>query len=80
MRKINLNLEEVKNQILSLKGREVEMNINRGRKKYDTIIGTIENAYPSVFTINSNQKVQTFSYFDVLCGIVEIKDMTQSNI
>ena len=73
-------LEVIKTQIFSLKGKSCEFNINRGRKKYDTIIGIIENAYPSVFTINANQKVQTFSYFDVLCGIVEIKDMSQNNI
>ena len=67
-------LEIIKTQIFSLKGKTCEFCINRGRKKFDTLVGTIENAYPSVFTINSNQKVQTFSYFDVLCGIVEIKE------
>ena len=69
-------LEIIKAQIFSLKGKSCELYINRGRKKYDTLVGIIENAYPSVFTINSNQKVQTFSYFDVLCGIVKI---TQNN-
>ena len=33
MRKINCNVDEIKEKILSLKGSEVEMNINRGRKK-----------------------------------------------
>lgn len=73
MRKIGLNIDEVKNKILSLKGREVEMNINRGRKKIDTISGIIQDVYPSVFTVvvnKQNSSLQTFSYYDVLCGNV----------
>ena len=73
MRKISLNIEEVKNKIQSLKGKEVEMNINRGRKKIDTINGVIQDIYPSVFTVvikEKTTKTQTFSYYDVLCGNV----------
>lgn len=71
MRKANLNLEEIKSQILSLKGSEVNMNINRGRKKFDKLSGVIKDIYPSVFTVvlKENQ-LQTFSYYDVLCGNV----------
>ncbi len=75
MRKITLNIDQIKNNILSLKGKEVEMNVNRGRKKYDTINGVIQDVYPSVFTVNikaQNGQVQTFSYYDVLCGNVII--------
>lgn len=73
MRKINCNVDEIKEKILSLKGSEVEMNINRGRKKYDIINGTIKDVYPSVFTVivkDNNSAIQTFSYYDVLCGRV----------
>ena len=75
MRKVNLGLDDVKKKISALKGRNVEMNINRGRKKIDTINGTIKDVYPSVFTVkldDEQQKIQTFSYFDVLCGNVII--------
>ncbi len=75
MRKINLGLDEVKQKIGALKGSNVEMNINRGRKKIDTINGVIKDVYPSVFTVkieSGNQQLQTFSYFDVLCGNVVI--------
>lgn len=73
MRKVSLNIEEVKTKILSLKGREVEMNINRGRKKIESISGVILDVYPSVFTVMVKQQkssLQTFSYYDVLCGNV----------
>lgn len=74
MRKVNLGLDEVKEKIKQLKGNEVEMNINRGRKKIDTINGIIKDVYPSVFTvkINAQGQIQTFSYFDVMCGNVVI--------
>lgn len=73
MRKVSLNIEEVKTKILSLKGREVEMNINRGRKKIESISGIILDVYPSVFTVmvkEQKSSLQTFSYYDVLCGNV----------
>ena len=71
MIKINTEaLNTIKSQICELKGYYVEICINRRRKKFDTIKGIIDNAYPSVFTIKANEKLQTFSYFDVLCGNV----------
>lgn len=75
MRKVGLNIEQIKNKILALKGEEVEMNVNRGRKKIDTINAVIQDVYPSVFTViikDQNSQLQTFSYYDVLCGNVVI--------
>mgnify|MGYP001852940360 CR=1 FL=1 len=74
MKRNILNIEDIKLKILSLKGEEVEMKYNRGRKKFDTISGTIKDVYPSVFTVsvNGQSQVQTFSYYDVLCGNVII--------
>ena len=69
MRKIKYGLNEVKKKIRNLKGQELTMSINRGRKKIDTVTATIKDIYPSVFTIKTtDEKLQTFSYFDVLCG------------
>lgn len=74
MKKTTMNLEQIKNQILKLKGSIVEMDVNRGRKKIEALTGTIKDVYPSVFTIETNySKIQTFSYYDVLCGNVKIK-------
>ena len=73
MIKINTQaLGNIKARIMELKGKDVKLCINRGRKRFDTIQGRIESIYPSVFTIISNDKLQTFSYFDVLCGNVKI--------
>lgn len=73
MRKAATGLEEIKSKIIALKGSHVEININRGRKKYDSFSGTIQDVYPSVFTIvghGEGANIQTFSYYDVLCGNV----------
>ena len=72
MRKINIDLNEVKEKIKQLKGQTVEMSVNRGRKKIEVVSGTVKDVYPSVFTVvvKDQTLLQTFSYFDVLCGKV----------
>lgn len=75
MRKIILGLDEIKRKINELKGRDVQMSINRGRKKIESLTATIKDVYPSVFTIKTtDEKLQTFSYFDVMCGNVVFDD------
>ena len=69
-------LQFIKDKIKSLKGEEVAMQINRGRKKVENVSATVKDLYPSVFTVkieNARQQLQTFSYFDVLCGNVVIQ-------
>ena len=71
MRKINYGLDDIKLKITALKGQSVQMRINRGRKKIESVTAMIKDVYPSVFTIKTaDEKLQTFSYFDVLCGNV----------
>lgn len=76
MKRNTVSLEEVKNKIKELKGINIFMAINRGRRKIDKFNAIIDNVYPSVFTVKvdaiNQQNIQTFSYFDVLCGDVEI--------
>ena len=71
----NVNaLSEIKQRIADLKGNEIFLSVNRGRKKIDKLQGFIENTYPSVFTFLADGKSrETFSYFDVLCGLVAIE-------
>ena len=69
MRKIIYGLDEIKLKISNLKGQSVQMSINRGRKRIESDNATIKDVYPSVFTIKTqDDKLQTFSYFDVMCG------------
>ena len=73
MRKAVYGLNEIKEKIRALKGQDVTLSINRGRKKIDIVRATISDVYPSVFTIKIDEKLQTFSYFDVLCGDVVVE-------
>ncbi|MBP3619968.1 MAG: Veg family protein [Clostridia bacterium] len=76
MRKIIYGLDEIKLKISSLKGQNIQMDINRGRKKIETIEAIIKDIYPSVFTIKTaDEKLQTFSYFDVMCGNVVFNEL-----
>ena len=76
MRKGIINLNEIKDRLLSIKGKNIDITINRGRKKFDSYQGMIENIYPSVFTVkiigDKQLKNVTCSYSDVLCGDVKI--------
>ena len=77
MKRQRANLEQIKSRIASLKGKDLTFSINRGRKRFEIFNGTIESVYPSVFTIKTvnepkQSPLQTFSYFDVMCGDVTI--------
>ena len=76
MREISQTLNDVKEQILMLKGKDVEMQINHGRKKIKKYSGVVEDVYHSVFVVRlynaiANEKV-SYSYSDILCGDVKI--------
>ncbi len=74
MRKIIYGLDEIKSKITMLKGQDIQMKINRGRKRIENLTATIKDVYPSVFTIKTaDDKLQTFSYFDVMCGNVVLE-------
>lgn len=77
MKKQRANLNQIKSKIASLKGKDLTFSINRGRKRFEVFNGIIESVYPSVFTIKianhpKQSPLQTFSYFDVMCGDVTI--------
>lgn len=76
MRKAGLTIDEVVNEIKFLQGKDVNMEVNRGRKKIEKYVAVIEKIYPSVFTVSikhpENQGSQSYSYSDVLCGDVKI--------
>lgn len=76
MKKNNLSVNEIKNKILELKGQEVKMYVNRGRRKIFKFDAVIEDVYNSVFTVKNLEQAltmtHTYSYNDILCGEVKI--------
>lgn len=78
MKKMPDTVENIKQRINALKGQEVEMFINRGRRKVSSYRARIEDVYSSVFTVKSCslglESVFTYSYNDILCGDVKISN------
>ena len=76
MKKKPANIDEIKRRILELKGQEVDLHINRGRRRVNNYRARIQDVYSSVFTVKSDQNnednIYTYSYNDVLCGEVKI--------
>lgn len=71
-------IDNIKQRILDLKGQEVDLKINRGRRKVSSYRARIENVYASVFTVRSCsldlETINTYSYNDILCGEVKISN------
>ena len=75
MRRGVTTLEDIKQSVLSLKGEQVKLYINRGRRKVLKFEGVIDNVYTSVFTVKekvASTLTHTYSYSDILCGEVKI--------
>ena len=77
MRKNTITLEVIKNEIEKLKGKDVEMLVNQGRKKYVNFSATIEEIHRSVFVVRLKKSqtvdIKSYSYIDVLTGNVDIE-------
>ena len=72
MRKAILGLTDIKEQIASLKGQDIDLEVNIGRKRIKQFSGIIESVYPSVFTfVDINGNLKTYSYSDILCRDVK---------
>ena len=72
MKKMPNTVDNIKQKIVELKGKEVSLYINRGRRKVSSYRATIEDVYASVFTVKSLEAIFTYSYNDILCGEVKI--------
>lgn len=80
MRKNITTLDDIKQAVLSLKGEQVKLYINRGRRKILKLEGVIDNVYTSVFTVKdaiSTTSTHTYSYSDILCGEVKITKLAE---
>ncbi len=77
MRKVGTNVSSVIEQIESLKGENIGLEINKGRKRIVRYQGIIENVYPSIFTVNigEGKSPLSYSYTEVLCGDVVINKL-----
>lgn len=78
MRKSTLTIEMIRNKMEELVGKNINMEVCRGRKQIKRYTGIIECTYPSVFVvrlIEGDMVVPTlsYSYSDILCGEVIVE-------
>lgn len=73
-----LGITDIKDKVLSLKGKNIALKINKGRNKIVSLTATIDQVYPSMFIITPTSEVvldrKSYSYSDVLCGDIKFVD------
>ena len=78
MKKMPNTVENIKQKILELKGQEVHLHINRGRRKVASFRARITDCFANVFTVknctDNQDTLSTYSYNDILCGEVKISN------
>ena len=72
------DVSTVRKDISQIVGSKVMLETNKGRQKALVFSGTIENAYPSIFTISLDssaagpKRTVSYNYTDILTKSVEI--------
>ena len=75
MRQRATSVEEVKRKIAELKGKDLSVAVNLGRKKITRMSGVIVDLFPSVFTFRAAAgDLVSFSYSDVICGDIVFRE------
>ena len=78
MVKSSFNIQDIKDKVFSLKGKNISLKVNKGRNKIVSFTAIIDQVYPSMFVINPTCSVEldknSYSYNDVLCGDVVFID------
>ncbi|MCH5160393.1 MAG: Veg family protein [Clostridiales bacterium] len=73
MRARATSIEEVKTRIRDLRGKNLRVSVNKGRKKTIKLDGVITDIFPSVFMFRSaTGDTVSFSYSDVICGDIKL--------
>ncbi len=78
MIKANRSIDEAKKYISALKGRTLDVTVNLGRNKTARYLGVLAGVYPALFTVRPSSDFRgktSFSYSELLCGGVKIKEL-----
>ena len=77
MKNTSITIEEVKKQIKELQGKNINMEVNKGRNKIVKLLASVDKVYPSMFVIKPQGEVDidktSYSYSEVLCGNIKFK-------
>ena len=79
MIKPTTSVSQVKRAVEGCYLKPVTVKLNLGRNKFVTFPATVSGIYPSLFTVAPDDKSflgkTAYSYSDVLCGSVKIKQI-----
>lgn len=73
-----MDVNKVRNAVISHTGKKVKVKINRGRHRIDETVGIISETYPSIFLVTTQGskdmpvRTMSYSYTDVLTKDVEL--------
>lgn len=63
------NIKTAKLKLESAKGIPFVIKVNHGRNRIETVVGEIENAYSSIFTVKTTKgELLSFNYADLYSG------------
>ena len=84
MKKSPLTIEMVKNKLDELRGKNITMQVCRGRKQIKYYKGVVERTFPSVFVVRLTEgdtpmESLAYSYSDIVCGEVVINRILETN-
>lgn len=80
MIKVNVTINSIKNSVCELMGKPVTVKLNLGRNRFVTFPATLNGVYPSLFTVQPDDKnflgKTAYSYSEILCGRVRITEQS----
>ena len=77
---MRVDISKIRDSVKQQCGNKVEIQLDRGRNRFDVQKGTLKNAYPSVFTIlvedereENPPQLLSFSYTDIITKEIRMK-------
>lgn len=74
-----MNINNIKNKIISLKDENLIIKVNLGRNKFEYLEGKIEKIHGNLFTIKTKNGIKSFTYADVATKVVIIGKFNQKD-
>ena len=66
--------QRIKEQIELLKGKKISILVDVGRNKMEEYEGVVTNAYNNIWMLKVGSEEKSFTYTDILIGVVIIKN------
>ncbi len=65
-------INDIKKNIILLKGKKIKVYVDVGRNKNEMYEGVVLNAYQNIWTLKTKTDVKSFGYKDILINSVVI--------